>query len=274
MINTINTKEQQLKNGYFKIGSGSEIILIIGSCRSVPYCNYFNKWNMQNGNRFTICFIDPYNWCFDLQDNRVDLEAKINSLEDNEALIGLFNSTKYFIHEYYANFGMFNCDKNADKNIYQFGLNPEVDICIPNWNGNFVLFADIVSFDIEIRKKAISDYNVIGKLSEQTTNEIKEISWQNIEKFLQVCMRSSIPEMASYFLLNHKEKRFFWTNNHVSKNFTTYIFDVISQKLGLILSEGFYDDQIDLFANNYTYLSEYDNFNWNEEIVPLKNKLF
>lgn len=278
MINTVNSKEQQLRNGYFKIGSGSEVILIVGSCRSVPYCNYFNKYNEQNGNRFTICFIDPYNWCFDLQDNRVNIEEKINSLETDEALLNLFKSVKYFCHEYYANYGLFNCDRNENKNIYQFGLTPKVDICIPNWNNLFVLFGDIVSFDIDMRKKAIADYNVLGKLSDQTAKEIYEISQKGIERFYDVCMKSDLPEMKEIFRMNFIFNRFFWTHNHVSKFFTKKVFDLISEKIGLNLSSSFYDDQIDMFANNYTYLTEYDmkfyNYQWNEQIVPLRNKLF
>ena len=220
MINTVNTKEQQLKNGYYSVGSGSELVLVIGSCRSVPYMNYFNKWNVQNNNRFTIFFIDPFNWHYDLQDNRVNIEEKINSLETDKAMLSLLKSAKYCIHEFYSNYGMFNFDKTENKNIYQFGLAPDVDICIPNWNNNFVLFGDIVSFDIDMRKKAISDYNVLGKLSEQTAKEIFAISKAGINKFYEVCNKSDMPEMKKIFEINYVYNRFFWTHNHVSKFFT------------------------------------------------------
>ena len=87
MINTINTKQEQLKNGYFSIGTGKEVILIIGSCRSVPYMNYFSAFNDENDNRFTVCFIDPFNWNFDLHDNRTNFEEVIDDLKNNDALI-------------------------------------------------------------------------------------------------------------------------------------------------------------------------------------------
>lgn len=276
MINTVNTKLEQLQNGYFKIDSGNELILVIGSCRSVPYLNYLHEWNIANNNRFTICFIDPFNWHFDLNDGRVDFEEKINSLETDEKILSLLRSANIIIHEYYSNFGMFCFDKNSDKNIYQFGLNAKIDICIPNFNSLFILTADIVSFDMGIRQMAFQDYNVIGKLSEQTLQKINEVSEKNIQKFYDVCAMSDVPEMADYFREFYKKERLFWTNNHVAKGFTLAIFKFINDKfLHLDLSKGFNPDHEDMFANNYVHLSEYDKgFEYKEEVVPLISKLF
>lgn len=278
MINTINTKQQQLANGYFKIDSGNELILIVGSCRSVPYANYLHEWNVANGNRFSIAFIDPFNFNYDLKDNRVDLHEKINSLETDENMLAMLRSTTIVIHEYYENYGMFCFDKNADKNIYKFGLNPAIDICIPNFNDRFILFGDIVTFDTDMRKKAISDYNVIGKLSEQTEFEIIQISRYNLNKFYEVCLKSDLEEMTNYFMGNYLFKRLWWTSNHVSKWFTLAVFNLINDKfLHLDMSKGFNSDHIDMFANNYTHLTEYDvkwyGFDWGEEVKQLRDKL-
>lgn len=279
-INTVNTKEQQLRQGYFKIGMGSEIILIIGSCRAVPYLNYLNLWNEQNGVRFTITFIDPFNFNYDDNDNRVDIEAKINSMEKDDFLLNLLSKTSIFIHEYYANFGMFNCDKKADKNIYQFGLKPGMDICIPNFNDNFILVGDIVKHDKTMRDLAIQDYNVIEKLSDQTYEAVYAISRQNVSKFLEVCKKSDIPEMGTYFVQNFTKKRFHWNSNHVSKHFTLFIFKFIMENtFGILLSKEFEEEisQHDMYANNYTPLTEYDmrayGYEWKEFVVPLKQLL-
>lgn len=278
MINTINTKQQQLANGYFKIDSGNELILIVGSCRSVPYANYLHEWNVANGNRFSIAFIDPFNFNYDLKDNRVDLHEKINSLETDENMLAMLRSTTIVIHEYYENYGMFCFDKNADKNIYKFGLNPAIDICIPNFNDRFILCGDIVTFDANMRRKAISDYNVIGKLSKQTELEIYEISKYNINKFYEVCLKSDLQEMSNYFFGNYLFRRLWWTSNHVSKWFTLAIFNLINDRfLHLDLSKGFNSGHVDMFANNYTHLTEYDikwhGFDWGEEVKQLRDKL-
>jgi len=276
MINTISTKEQQLKNTYFSIGTGSEVILVMGSCRSVQYMNYFNEWNEANGNRFTINFIDPFNWHWDEKDERTDYDKKLLELETDSRLLSMLKSVNIFIHEYYSHAGMFNVNKNEHKNIYQYGMNPSIDICLPNFNNIFILVADIASFDSEIRSLAFQDFNSTGKLSLQTLDKIEKVSEINIQKFYDVCAMSDVPEMADYFRDNFKKERLFWTNNHVAKGFTLAIFKFINEKfLHLDLSKGFNPDHEDMFANNYVHLSEYDKgFEYNEEVVPLISKLF
>jgi hypothetical protein len=275
MINTINTKAEQLERGYFTTGSGNELIFFLGSCRSVPYLNYLDKWNNENGNRFIICFVDPFNFNYDLQDNRIDMEAKITSLETDETLLSMFGSCTIFVHEWYANYGMFNTNKDEPKNIYQFRMKPTIDICIPSWNDLFVLVGDIVSFDTRIRKMAVQDYNVIGKLSAETLKEIYEVRDNNLGKFYDICNKTSFPDFQVYFKASHKRERFFWNSNHVSNRFTLEIFLDITKKIGINYSNDFLISisDYDMYANNYTYITEYDEVNWHEAIKPLRELL-
>jgi len=279
MINTLQIKQQQLAKGFFTIGSGPEVILVMGSCRVINFVTYLSEWNEANGNRFTIHSIDPFSWNWDEKEERTDYAKVLLELEHHEGLLSMLKSVDILIHEYYANAGMFNCKVPSDKNIYQFGMNPQIDICLPNFNDCFILFSDLVSFDADLRKKAIADYNVIGKLSEQTKDEIFKKSQFGIEKFYYVCRGSDVPEMQDYFAENFKKQRLFWTYNHTSKWFTLAIFNFINGKfLHLDLSNGFNKDHEDMFANNYTKLTEYDiemyGYDWGEEIIPLKDKLF
>mgnify|MGYP001581381040 FL=1 len=117
MITTVNTKQQQLENGYFKIGNGEEVILIVGSCRCVQYVNYFNYLNRSGNGEdcYTIIFIDPYNWCFDLNDNRTNFEEVILSLETDERILSMLPRVDIYLHEYYQHFGLFNTSKDAEK---------------------------------------------------------------------------------------------------------------------------------------------------------------
>lgn len=281
MVNTVNTKKEQLSNGFFSIGTGEEIVLIMGSCRSIPYMNYFSVFNDENDNRFTINFIDPFYANWNEKDERVNYEEALSGCEKNEKLLEMLSSVDIFIHEFYNNAGLFNCDKNAPKNIYQFGLDPKIDICIPNYNDVFVLFGDIVTFDVEMRKKAMQDYNTTGKLSEEVQHEIFQLSQKNLNKFYEICGLSDFPEMKDFFQRNMKEKRMFWTYNHVSKEFTYFIFvRLLKRFLGIDLSEQFIRQiyqMPDMYANNYTYLTQFDlkwyGFNWGEEVKPLRDKL-
>lgn len=277
-IDTVNTKRQQLENGYFSIGNGSETILIIGSCRAVPYVQYFSDWNEVNGNRFRICFLDPFNWHFDLEDNRTDFEAVITALEKDQRILDLFASTDILIHEYYRNFGMFNMDKLAEKNAYQFGLNPKIDISIPPLNDVFILFGEIASFDSECRKMAIADYNVLGKLSPQTISHFKSVSERNIERFLRVASLSSIPEFGNWFLQTYQHERLFHSYNHISRAYTLQVLDMINEKF-LNLDLSCIDrNHFDLYNNNVSRITQYDKdvlgIQWDEPTIDLKEKLF
>lgn len=276
MIGTIDTKQQQLRNGYYKIGSGKELVLIMGSCRAIPYLNYLNEWNNENNNRFTLAFIDPFNWNWDINDNRVDYSEALTQMEKNESLLSMLRSCSVFIHEYYANAGMFNVEKSAMKNIYQFGMSAPVDVCIPNFNDIFILTREIVSFDVDIKKKAVQDYNVIGRLSDRTLIDIDKVRQDNLERFFNICSKTDFPEFAEIFSNNYKNERYFWTFNHVATAFTYEIFKLLTKFLKIDISPALkrYILSHDMYANNYTYLCEYDKgYSYNEQTKPLREIL-
>jgi len=274
MINTLEIKQEQFVHGTFRLGTGEETILIVGSCRSVPYLTYLGEWNAQNGNRFSIHFLDPFNWNWNMKEERVDYNAELIKQEGNQTLLDTLSKTSIFIHEYYANAEMFNCDKNAEKNIYQFGLNPKIDICTPNFNDVFILTSDILRFHPEVMKIAVQDYNVNGKLSFQTLDEISKVRVNNLTRFMDICDKTDFPELAEIFMENYKKERFFWTFNHTSKLFAQTLFRLMNDKFLKLDLSGYVINEIDLYANNYTHLTEYDlGYEWNEEVKPLKDIL-
>lgn len=273
MINTINIKEKQFE--VFRTGNPNGIpILIIGSCRSVPYLNYLDHYNKTNGDKFLIYFIDPFNYNWDRNENRVDSEAVINALEVDENLLGIIRSIKIFIHEYYANYGLFNTFRDAAKNIYQFGMNPDIDISIPNFHDVFILFNDIAKFDVDIRSRCQADISASGILSQDTLERLNEVSQRNLNKFYGICPKTSFPEMEEYFRNNYLTTRLYWTYNHVSRYFTLKIFEWMNEKyLNLALPSSYWNaiSKEDMFANNYTSPTKYDkqfyNYQWNEPLA-------
>lgn len=275
MITTYQIKKDQLTNGYFKAGTGATTILIIGSCRSAPYVNYFNRINIDN--RYSIYHIDPFNWNWDIHENRVDYEKVINNLETDERMLNLLKSTNIYIHEYYNQFGMFNSSKDNEKNIYQFGLKPMIDICIPNFNDLFILFQDIYTFDSKIQELVKSDYSNHGELQNETIEAMKEIGERNIEKFLSICKLSSFPEMENVFNRYFRKLRFFWTYNHISMHFSRTIFELMNIKfLNMELTAEFWDaiGEEDLFKDPHTGITKYDvdayGLEWDEPIIEFK----
>ena len=189
MINTVNIKQKQFE--VFRTGhpASKEVVLIIGSCRSVPYLNYFDQYNKTISNRFLIYFIDPFNYNWDRNENRVDAESVILGLESDANILSIIASTKIFIHEYYGNFGMFNTFKDAEKNIYKFGMNPELDITVPNFHDVFIMFNDIAKFDVEIRRMAEQDLQVNKKYQKQPFRSYLILARQTLISFMAFALR-------------------------------------------------------------------------------------
>ncbi len=232
MITTVDTKREQLRNGCFESGSGPEKILIIGSCRCMGYVNYLVRANADNS--MTIRKIDPHDFHWNEQDEFIDFEAKINSLETDPRILQILRETTVYIHEYFDSFGMFNSSRDNLKNIYQFGLNPRLDICIPNYHD-----VPIIGFDRETGVAAL-------------------------EKFYGICRKTDFPEMEQYFRDNWKTTRMFWSWNHVSKNFTLFIFRLMNEKfLHLKLDSSFWAEaeKEDLFSNTPEKVEHQDRYN-------------
>lgn len=278
MINTVQIKQQQLSKSFFTTGSGSEVILVMGSCRVVNYVSYLETWNNLNGNRFTIYSLDPFNHNWNEKNERVNYEEALLKLETDERLLTMFKSVDIFIHEFYKNGGLFNCDNDGDKTIYDFGMKPKIDICIPNLNDCFILSADIVNFDAEVRKKVIQDINVLSIISEETKDLIYKSHIKGIIKFNKNCDKSSIPTMANYFNNNHFNKRLYWSYNHTTELFTRTVFDFINDKFLHLDITNFPPKFEDIFRHGInTPLTDFDveylGYNWDEPIVELRSKL-
>ena len=102
MIDTIQCKEQQLSKGYFQVGNGPLQVLILGSCRTVPYAEYLCR-----SPELTVRRIDPCDWTLCGMD--------LNQFETDERILNVLKSTNIFIHEYLENYGMFNTEKADSK---------------------------------------------------------------------------------------------------------------------------------------------------------------
>jgi hypothetical protein len=236
MISTIESKQQQLINGFYQTGTGSEQILLLGSCRTLPYLSYLKRWNDTNGDRFTIRRIDACDWTV----SGVD----IATLENDERILSAFKTCQIFIHEHLESYGMLNTVSYiGSKSVYDFGMKPQMDIAIPNWHDVFLFEGDYQSCGIPVPDNYI------------------EKGEAELEKFYRVCELSSFPEMASYFRDNWRKIRFFWRPNHVAATFTMYIFRRMnSWFLNLKLTDEFLETirHEDLFKTPCTEVTQRD----------------
>lgn len=274
MIEGLTTKRAQLRDGFFQTGTGPETLLLVGSCRTLSYLNYLHRWNRENGNRFRIARIDPTDFWYNERDELMDLSAFETAMitrETDHRILELLRSATIFIHEWYKYYGMFNTAKGLEKNVYHFGLNPQVDVCLPNFHDKFVLFTDLLHFDEYLRRRFLAD-----GLTPDLAASIKDRGLANLDKFYDICQMTSFPEFADFFKEQWTRKRFFWTGNHVSGHFTWQLFRLLNDRfLNLPLSDSFCREAAveDQFRNPHTPVTQADRdsygITWNEPTLPL-----
>ncbi len=241
MIDTCNTKASHYIDGGYRVGSGNDVIILLGSCRIMPFANYFNRLNTDN--RFTIFVIYVVNFTTDANDNPTDCEAAIERLKDNQVFREMVWRCKWFIHEHVENYDLLNTSKESPKSIFQLGLSPELNICIPNWNDHFILENDYKDCGVTLA----DDYIQRGEAE--------------VEKFCKVCDMSSFPEFATIFRGCWRDIRYFYRPNHTSKFFTLDIFGLMNSKfLRLPLTEEFWNGARteDLFKEPHTETTKRD----------------
>lgn len=273
MISTVSTQQAQLTTGSYKFGSGPEQVLFIGSCRCIPYLNYLDYLNPH---KFTIHFLDPFYFHWDTKGNRVDLNAKLAALETDSFMLNLIRSAKWFIHEYYAYFGIFNSAKDNTKNIFQFGMNPEHEISIPNFHDIMVFFQDYVDLDKEIKEMARVDLSAGRTLTPELQAIIRERGLANIQKFLTNCRKTDFADFADVFEKTWRAVRYAWTGNHVTNNFTMAIFRSMNDRfLKLAIPESFWSrvKTEDIYGNHFTPFTQYDIDNYGLTWGPAQQQL-
>lgn len=273
MKDTLTVKIQQVEKGFYSTGSGSESVLIEGSCRIIPYLNYLDYLN--GDNKFTINVINIVEFHFDKNGNRIDVESSTQRYESDPSVLQMIKGVKYFVHEPCVNFGMFNTVPMTAKNIYQFGMNPEFDIVLPAFEP-FILFQDYLNFDQEAKSKAKSDIASQGKLSPELQEVIVAKGNDSLGRFLKSCHITSFPEFADTFEKNWKLERWFWTNNHVSNRFTAELFRLMNDKAFMMdIPQQFWDriKSEDMYSSNPVPLTQYDVDNygikWHEPIKAI-----
>lgn len=187
---------------------------------------------LNKDNRFTIAVVYVVNFA-----------GNVEQYEDKPVLLDMIRRCKWFIKEHTVNYGFLNTSKDCEKNIYQFGMKPELDILVPSWNDHFILENDWIDCGMPTPPDYVEKGNA------------------EIEKFCGICGLSSFPEMAQYFRDNWKTTRFFWRPNHTSSAFTMYVFkQMVDRFLQLNLDGAFWGEaaQEDLFINPHTHVTQRD----------------
>lgn len=275
MLNTVNTKPSHHTLGFFRVGSGPQKILILGSCRVLPYCNYLDWLNADN--RFTINLVNVVNFNFDAQDKPRDAAQATEELEQCAELRNMISGVDLFLHEHTESYGMFNTSRECAKNIYQFGMSPAFDVALPNFNNVHVLAQEQVNYDRDFHDLVKADVDKLGRIDDQWITMFRQRGMERIEKFLSFCRLSGLPEFALLFEREWTSRRYFWTGSHISNVFSMEVFRMINDKwLALSLPPSFWERAAaeDPYAEPHTPITYLDvmafGLTWPQPVEELK----
>lgn len=249
--NAENTKPGHNPGLTFRIGSGPIKILILGSCRIMPYVNYIDFLNADN--RVTLDVINIVNFNWDADGNPVNRDEAVQQQESNPLLLERIRETQWFIHEHAEFYDFLNTDRKCKKNIYQYGMKPEIDISIPNWNAPF-LFQDFINCFPELRAEAASG------MTETLQRRIRNLGIANLGRFFFYCATSSVPEIFPVIAKTWMQKRYWWTANHITCLYSALVWRTMNEKfLKLPQVPGFEElENADDFAATPTRITQYD----------------
>lgn len=250
MFTTVSVKDQW--QTVFCCGNpdAKEVVLILGSCRVVPFLNYLDAANAVCGNRFKIYCIDPINYVVDSAGNMLDTSGLLKALETDEHFLSILRSVTIFVHEGLSSFGILNTLRQNHPNIYQFGMAAAIDVMIPNFHDVIILVNDFAQI-----------YTTAFPTMLQIENFIFDEGNAHIDRFCGICEKSSFPEFAQWFRDNYLERRLFHSFNHVSSAFTLEIFRLMNEKFLKLELDGNYWNQIgqqDIYANVQTAVTDLD----------------
>lgn len=197
-------------------------VLIVGSCRALPYLNYMLAYNRAaKRNVFHAGYVNPADLRTTTDHKPQDHLAAADRLLSTPSVKKFLSGVEVLLCEHVENYGALNtCERSVGVRGH-LPAHTKVST-IPNWNAMGVLRDDIYALEGH-------EHGPSGVGPDVQMKRAKA----SIEKFYRHCAMSAFPEMALAFDAAWKDERWFWTHNHVARPFTEFIFSQWLLKMGL-----------------------------------------
>lgn len=198
-------------------GAAKKIVLI-GSCRIVPFLNALRVYNLLHGNPFELL-------CFNPVEMWVGPGHHVHDGVNNILSGYQIGKADFLVCEHLQYCGVLNTVRSSEQNIFDsLGCVPDVEIRLPNWN-------DMHIFDVETAMHDKVGYANLPFPDRVTF--IREQTAIHKARFLSHCRGSSIPELESWTEENWLTTRMGWTSSHPSQPLIWKMFRSVAEKLGL-----------------------------------------
>ena len=202
----------------FGNSQGKQTVVLIGSCRIVPFLNYLRVYNAMHGNLFELlCFNPVEMW------QGPGCEVSDGA---NKVLSGYrFGKVDYLIGEHLERCGVLNTVRISPENVFDsLGCTPAVEMRLPNWNNMHTFDAETIMHDPKWYAK-LGHAERVAYLRQETAI--------HKERFLSHCRESSIPQLEAWVSERWLTVRMGWSSSHPSHPLLWRMFECVAEKMGL-----------------------------------------
>jgi hypothetical protein len=233
-----------------RVSENSKTVVIIGSCRVVPFLNYLRVYNAMStaGDAMNLICLNPVEMWKGVGSHVAD---GVNEMLKDFRL----GRVDYLICEHVQYCGALNTVRSSPQNIYDnLGCEPAVEMRLPNWNQMHIFDLETEMWDTQRQ-----GYSLLTK--DERVLYLREHTEQHKAKFLSHCSSSTYPDLADWVRLHWLDIRIGWSSNHPTKALLSQIFSRITQTMGLDVSCGFLEHPIcndDLYASTGFQLTDID----------------
>lgn len=219
---TTNILRHCYERGDYSFGSENapETVVLVGSCRVVPFLNFLRVCNMLSDRRFRVLCFDPVEmW----KGPGHDVAGCVN---DNLSRFR-FGKVDYLVCEHLQHCGVLNTVRTSEENVFDsLGCVPVREIRLPNWN-------DIHIFDEET---CIYYKEYAESSRENRVSTLRFATTLHKAKFLGRCALSSFPQLADWVDDNWLAIRLGWTSNHPSHALTWRMIGLVADAMGIAIT--------------------------------------
>jgi hypothetical protein len=221
-ITTGILRESYAKNE-FQFGNPNAffVICLIGSCRILPFLDYFRAYNSLNGSPFKLLCFDPVEmWKGPGTDIGEIVTEKFKNYQ--------FGHVDALVCESLVTCGSLNTVETAPLNVFStLGCKPEAVYRIPNWHG-----MRFYNKEVEAVNTAYAAMN-----REEKVGTLRALMALYKAKFLNRCLKCSFPELAQWADDNWLTIRLGSGAEHIGRALSWKCFELIAAKMGLELTK-------------------------------------
>jgi hypothetical protein len=219
---TTNILRHCYERGDFSFGNpkGAAIVVLVGSCRIVPFLNILRVYNELRGFPLELLCFDPVEmW-----------GGPGHEVADgvNRILSGYrFDRADYLVCEHVQYCGVLNTVRSSEQNIFaSLGCAPVSEIRLPNWNDMHLFDAETAKYD--------PCYAVLQGADRPA--ELRRRSDIHKNRFLSHCRLSSFPDLAEWTEANWLTTRLGWTSSHPSIALTWRMYAAVAGAMGIAIT--------------------------------------